>query len=312
LNHRVPRISIGLPVYNGAAYIAQSIDSLLAQTYDNFELVICDNASTDATEAICRAYAARDPRVQYHRNARNRGVGYNHRRAFELSRGEYFRWAGADDITHPRLLEQCAAALDSQPSAVLAYPRTLLIDDAGAVIEEYEDRLHLQGPDPVQRLRVYLKVIRRCNAVYGLIRSEVLERTGLLGDIVGADMCLLAELTLHGTFFEVPEFLFSRRIHAGSVAGTGKDDHARVQRAFRPDVRPGLRLEVWRHQFAHFRAAGRAPLSADQKLRVYGFLMHYVVMRRRRLIKEATGALVGLVSPRRVLGRAPSQLTRSR
>ncbi len=290
-----PRISVGLPVYNGAAYVAQSIDSLLAQTRDDFELVVCDNASTDGTEAICRAYAARDPRVRYHRNPRNQGVGYNHRRAFELARGEYFRWAGADDVAHPRLLERCAAALDEHPAAVLAYPRTLLIDAAGAAIEEYEDRLNLPWSDPVHRLRVLLNTVRRCNAMYGLIRSDVLRRTGLVGDFIGADMCLLAELTLHGTFHEVPEVLFSRRLHQGSVAGSDPD-YVRLQRAFRPDARPGVPLVVWRHQVEHYRAIRRAPLRLSDKTRSYGYLARWIVIRRRSLAKEATGALATLLT----------------
>lgn len=292
-----PRVSVGLPVYNGAAYITQAIDSLLAQSFRDFELIICDNASTDATESICRGYAGRDDRVQYHRNPRNKGVGYNHTRAFELSRGEYFRWAGADDVVHERLLERCVAALEHDPSAVLAYPRTMLIDAEGKVIEQYEDRLNLPWPDPVRRLRVMLETVRRCNAVYGLMRSEVLERTGIIGDFVGADVCLLAELTLHGTFHEVPEFLFSRRVHEASVAGRG-NDLVRAQRAYRPDRRPGLRLPAWRHQFEHYRAIGRAPLGVTDKVRSYGFLTRYMVARRRRLMKEATGALAQLTFSR--------------
>jgi glycosyltransferase involved in cell wall biosynthesis len=291
-----PRVSVGLPVYNGAAYVGQAIDSLLAQSFRNFELIICDNASTDATESICRGYAERDVRVQYHRNARNKGVGYNHSRAFELSSGEYFRWAGADDVVHERLLERCVAALDGDPSAVLAYPRTVLIDAEGAVIEHYEDRLNLPWTDPVRRLRVMLETVRRCNAVYGLMRSEVLERTGILGDFVGADVCLLAELTLHGTFHEVPEFLFSRRVHDGSVAGP-RNDLARARRAFRPDGRRGPWLPAWRHQFEHCRAIGRAPLDVRHRVRSYAFLAHWMVMRRRGLMKEVTGALSELLSP---------------
>jgi hypothetical protein len=128
------------------------------------------------------------------------------------------------------------------------------------------------------------------------MRSEVLERTGIIGDFVGADVCLLAELTLHGTFHEVPEFLFSRRVHEGSVAGS-QQDYARVQRAFRPDARPGLRLPVWRHQLEHYRAVHRAPLGVSDKVRSYGFLARNMVARRRRLMKEATGALAGLLSP---------------
>ena len=93
----VPLVSVGLPVYNGERYLREAVDSVLGQTYVNLELVISDNASTDATEAICREYAARDPRVRYHRAERNRGAVWNFNRAFELARGEFFMWQAFDD-----------------------------------------------------------------------------------------------------------------------------------------------------------------------------------------------------------------------
>ncbi len=87
-----PRVSIGLPVFNGERYLARAIDSILAQDFRDLELVVCDNASTDRTAEICAAYARRDPRVRYHRNPRNLGAGPNYDRCFHLARGEYFKW----------------------------------------------------------------------------------------------------------------------------------------------------------------------------------------------------------------------------
>jgi glycosyltransferase involved in cell wall biosynthesis len=291
---RTPRISVGLPVYNGARYVGRAIESLLAQTCTDFELIVCDNASTDATANNARGYADQDPRVRYYRNVRNMGVGYNHRRAFELARGEYFRWAGADDLVEPSLLEACATALDSHPSAVLAYPRTRLIDAGGTVVQEYDDRLSLPWPDPVRRLRTLLDVVRRCNAMYGLVRSDVLRRTSVMGDFIGADVCLLAELALHGTFVELPEFLFLKRTHAESIAGSSRD-LTRVHRAYLPDARRDALMPAWRHQFEHYRAVGRAPLRVGEKARAYAFLAHNVIMRRRRLAREVTGAVAQLL-----------------
>ena len=103
----IPRVSIGLPVYNGERYLRESIDSILAQTFQDFELVVCDNASTDETARICEEYAERDPRVRYFRNARNIGGINNANLTFERSRGDLFRWAAHDDVCAPVLLERC-------------------------------------------------------------------------------------------------------------------------------------------------------------------------------------------------------------
>src|SRR3954468_18589343 len=108
----VPRLSIGLPVYNGEDFLAESLDSLLGQTYENFELIISDNASTDATADICRGYANHDSRVRYLRQQHNIGLAPNHNFVFSESRGELFKWAAADDLYGRDLLKLCVEALD--------------------------------------------------------------------------------------------------------------------------------------------------------------------------------------------------------
>ena len=85
-----PKVSIGIPVFNGEQYIGQALDALLAQSWRDFEIIISDNASTDRTEAICREYVARDARVVYHRPPENLGAINNFNRLVALSRGEYF------------------------------------------------------------------------------------------------------------------------------------------------------------------------------------------------------------------------------
>src|SRR6185436_6923974 len=107
-----PRVSIGVPVYNGERYLAATLDSLLAQTFDNFEIIVSDNASSDRTAQLALEYAERDSRVRYTRNPRNLGAGANYRRAFQLSRGQYFRWSAADDISAPESLARCVEVLD--------------------------------------------------------------------------------------------------------------------------------------------------------------------------------------------------------
>ncbi len=129
-----PKVSLGMPVYNAQRFLREVIDSILAQTFTDFELIISDNGSTDDTEAICKEYVSRDSRVQYHPNDRtNHGPGWNYNRTEALAQGEYFRWAAADDVLAPTLLEKCVAALDADQSAVMAWPKTQIIDDQGRV-----------------------------------------------------------------------------------------------------------------------------------------------------------------------------------
>ena len=133
----MPKVAIGLPVYNGERYLEAALDAIQAQTFTDYEVVICDNASTDRTEAICRAYEARDQRIRYYRNPANIGAAPNFNRTFELADGEYFKWFAADDLITPDYLEQCVAALDRNPDAVLCYTRVLVIDDDGKVVGEH-------------------------------------------------------------------------------------------------------------------------------------------------------------------------------
>src|SRR5919112_5909956 len=102
-----PRVTIGLPVYNGERFLEQALDGLLAQTFTDFELIISDNASTDRTPEICQAYAARDSRIRYVRQPENIGAGPNHNILVPMARGEYFKWASHDDLYDPDLVAKC-------------------------------------------------------------------------------------------------------------------------------------------------------------------------------------------------------------
>ena len=101
----MPRVSIGLPIYNGENFLGDAVESLLAQTFTDFELVLVDNASTDGTAAMCERFVARDKRVRYHRNPQNIGGAPNFNLAFQLAdRAPYFKWAAHDDRHLPDFL----------------------------------------------------------------------------------------------------------------------------------------------------------------------------------------------------------------
>ncbi len=129
-----PRVSIGLPVYNGGQFVSKAIEAVLGQTFSDLELIISDNASTDSTEEICLAYASRDKRIRYYRNAANVGVNPNYRRVFSLATSEYFKWVTHDDLQTLDFLEKTVPILDRDPGVVVCYPRVVVIDENENVI----------------------------------------------------------------------------------------------------------------------------------------------------------------------------------
>jgi len=208
-----PLVGIGMPVHNAGRYLREALDSLLAQTYSHFELAITDNASQDETQAICREYSKRDKRVRYHRSDRNLGAVRNFRRAFELSRGEYFAWAAHDDLRAPRFLELCVAALEARPEAVLCCTGIRIIDSDGQDIPE---SIWPPTTRPVtgsrrDRIRALARA-RYWYDFYGLARRAALLRTRPPQLVWGFDVVVLTELLLEGDVVYVPDDLLLYRV----------------------------------------------------------------------------------------------------
>jgi glycosyltransferase involved in cell wall biosynthesis len=217
-----PRISIGLPVCNGENFLKETLDSILNQTFENFELIISDNASTDKTEEICREYAGKDRHILYYRNEENIGASQNFNRVFHLSRGEYFKWAAHDDVLAPTFLEKCIRVLDSDCSIVLCYPKTKVIDQKGDFFDREElyvklttnVRLNTNSPKPSRRFRDLACIPHSCYPIFGVIRKSILENTPLIAPYAASDRVLLARLSLFGQFYEFPEYLLFLRRHS--------------------------------------------------------------------------------------------------
>jgi glycosyltransferase involved in cell wall biosynthesis len=211
-----PRVSVGVPVYNGERHLRHALDDLVAQDLMDIEILVSDNASTDRTRDIVAEVAARDPRVRLLRNPENLGAARNYNLLVGEARAPLFKWASADDRLSPTYLSACVARLDAEPHAALAYAKTTLIDEDGSVIREHEDGLHLPDAQPWRRLRAFAQNRWLCNPCFGVIRTERLRRTSLVGPRVSSDITLLAQLALLGPFIEVPERLFFRRVAADS------------------------------------------------------------------------------------------------
>ena len=212
MSHKQPRLSIGLPVYNGEKLIKEALDSLLTQTFEDYELIICDNASTDKTEEICRAYAASDKRIRYYRNEKNIGCARNFNRVFELSSSEYFKWAAHDDLHAPDFVAKCIDILDQDPSIILCHSQTQFIDEQGKFIQNYGINLKTDSPKADERFDELLTK-HLCYQCYGVIRSSALKISPPMGSYGLADGIFLLRLGLIGRFYEIPEYLFFARSH---------------------------------------------------------------------------------------------------
>jgi glycosyltransferase involved in cell wall biosynthesis len=266
-----------MPVYNGEKYLAEALDSILAQTYRDFELVISDNASTDNTEQICHRYARADTRIRYYRNERNLGASKNHNRVFELSTGEYFKWAAYDDVLAPELLEKCVSVLDKDPSIVLCYSKTARIDTHGTIVGTYEHKMRLSSMKPHERFRGIINKHNPCLPIFGVMRADLLRMTPLFGNYVGTDRNILAEITLTGRAYEIPECLFFRRDHPntysyrfykqGSVSGAQAADKYREQVAWWTASQ--FNIAELKNFVEYFRSVRRVPLKWHERLLCY-------------------------------------------
>lgn len=209
--HNSALVSIGLPVYNGEKYLPEALASLTAQDYDNFELIISDNCSTDQTAEICHAYAAKDSRIRYYRNQTNEGPASNFERVLELAKGTYFMWAAHDDQWDPSFVRKCVEMLENTPQAVLVSTYVRIIDEEGNQVS-HKTLVGASHPHRATRLRQFLSCQDFAYSMYGLARRDALNQVFPLKGCWGSDFILLAKLCLLGTIVVIPESLFSYRI----------------------------------------------------------------------------------------------------
>ncbi len=280
----IPKVSVGLPVYNGQDYLSEAISSVLNQTFADFELVISDNASTDRTEEICWNYAKQDSRVRYFRAQENMGAAWNYNRVFELSRGQYFRWLAADDMFAPTLLEKSVFVLDGYPDVVLCFSWTKDVDSDGQEINVKPSTREYAAVRPSDRFYSLSITVpwHNCEEVFGLIRRDVLENSNLIAPYTDSDRTLLAQLALFGPFYEIPEPLFWHRLHdAGSVV-VNPDNHQRAA-WFDPTLKGKLIMPVWRQTFELSRVVALSPVSWEEKFFSYLKLARWIKRRRKAL-----------------------------
>ena len=288
-----PTVSIGMPVYNGAAYLEEALDCILAQTFGDFELIVSDNASTDATEEICRRYAGRDPRVRYHRQPQNLGAAANYDAVYAMSRGRYFRWHAHDDLIAPEYLARTVAVLDDDPECVLADGQALAIGPGGEELVGLVDSLFTPSDDPAVRFANWVLpplsgtwAPWRANAhFFGLIRRELMERTPLHGDFPGSDDVVLGSILMLGRCRVVPEALLFKRIQPEAYTLAVTDVRDRV--AWLSGKRPSWPvMRNWRVFLGHHDALRRSGLTGRERRDVRRVILRAMWTARRRLIVE--------------------------
>jgi len=268
----VPLVSVGVPVFNGEAFLEDAIRSTLAQTLDNLELILCDNASQDRTAEICGDYAARDPRVRYFRNPRNLGAAANYNLAYSHARGRYFKWLAHDDRMLPSFLAKTYRVLEERNDAVLCNTVISYIDAAGAQIGLYDSRL--AGADslsPSERLAWMILRSHSCVDFFGLIRRSALRDSLLHSTFHGADRALLAQLALRGRMIQLPAPLLAMREHPNRYT---RAQRRTADRASWHDSAHGGKASfpTWRLYGEFLKLVRREPLTPTERSRCYTVL----------------------------------------
>jgi glycosyltransferase involved in cell wall biosynthesis len=271
---KAPQLSIGLPVYNGENYVSESLDTLLAQTFTDFELIISDNASTDGTEEICRGYAAEDSRIRYLRQPHNIGAAPNHNFLVQQAHGKLFKWAAHDDLFAPELVARCVRALDEHPDLVLSHSYMAIVNEYGKTIEEYDYRLATDSPHAPERFRSLL-LTEGGDDFYGVIRTDVMRRIAPHNSYHNAGRKLVAEIALYGPFHQVPEVMFFRREHPGRGDLLGSVRAVCANLDPRRKNHSSARL-VGEYVMSYAAAIRRAPLSASDRRRCYRYLLEWL------------------------------------
>jgi glycosyltransferase involved in cell wall biosynthesis len=278
-----------MPVYNAEKTIVDAIESVRAQTFSDFDLVISDNASTDGTREILERFAREDPRISILSQARNIGANLNYSAVARAATGEYFKWASSNDWSAPTLLERCVAVLDARPDAVLAYPRSKLFSKVPSDGIEYHDGMDLQNESPAARFEQLVHRMRLNNAMNGVIRVEALRRTHLLATYYSADVVLMGHLALIGKFVEVEETLFFRRMDAATATAlrTAED----VLKHHYPKRTVGSLFQNWRLYGGWMRAIMGTPLPVTERRRAITLAFRMIYWNRKELVADMGEAL---------------------
>lgn len=289
-NSKSPKISIGLPVYNGENYIEEAINSLIHQSFKDFEIVISDNASTDRTQEICEFFQSQDKRIRYYRNSTNMGAAYNYKKVFKLAKGDFFKWMAHDDKCSPNYLEECIKVLENDPTIVMCFPRVSLIDQDNHPLPLMKENTYLTPKGkiistnlqrdftssyPSKRYSEVLFKTTECYEFFGLSRRSIIEQTSQHDAYYGSDKVLLCELSLMGKLQEVPSAICYFRIHdQQSQSIKGSEERARW---ISPELNYGVFMLRVKCVQGYYRSIFAYSLSLFERVKCLSILMVWLM-----------------------------------
>lgn len=217
-NNHMPAVSVGLPVYNGEKYIREALDSLLTQTFIDFELIISDNCSTDKTQEICREYATKDSRIKYIIQPENIGAALNFEFVLNVAQSKYFIWAASDDFWSNNWLEHLYSSVSQYPNAA-AFGEVVVVNQFSQTINHIalEQKYNFVGAKLIRRVKFFLypESMGKANVIYGMYRTEVLRKINILS--YSYDYILIFDLLNHIEIKSVPNTFLYKRLHDGAV-----------------------------------------------------------------------------------------------
>jgi glycosyltransferase involved in cell wall biosynthesis len=208
------QICLGMPLYNQTQFLPQALESILAQTYRDFKLVVVDDSTDSGPGEIIKQYASMDARITYFKNPTRKGLIDNWKTSFQLAGDpDYFAWISDHDVWHPEWLESMVSALNQNPEAVLVYPRCVSLDLLGN--RQAKKRPFAFSTDGLSEKDRIAAVCREARGygkmVYGLFRAKALREAGIYRRVLFPDVVLMHELCQQGSFMQVDAELWYRQ-----------------------------------------------------------------------------------------------------
>ncbi len=201
-----PKVSIGFPVYNGGEFIRGALDSLVSQSFEDLEIIISDNASTDSTEEICREYAKNDSRINYIRHSENLGPAFNFQFVLDEAKGEYFMWAAHDDRRAPNFIAECLSVFNDNPDSVSVFCHIEVVDLNSNIVTSRVTPTSCSSDSALYRVRSTFTEMTPC-LIYGLHKAAVIKNIKIEA-FDWFDVYFAAVLTFYGKIFIIPHYLY--------------------------------------------------------------------------------------------------------
>ena len=270
-----PLVSIGVPIYNDAPWLANALEHLLAQEYQNLEIILADDGSTDGSREICHEYASRDGRIRYFEHKHNLGALWNHKFVFDVSKGDYFAWASGHDYLHHSFISRLIEALQANTSVVMCCSQSVFINENGEVLRTAKGGLDTRGLSSTDRLESLLRHLvsgGTANIFYGLYRREILAQLNFARKVDGYDIIMLGEMSLLGEMIQLNQILYYRLVKDDESGKERAERHARMVLNAQ-GYTPGILMPHFVAANEFLRLSDETQLSENEKWHVFNTVM---------------------------------------